>query len=101
MSRELLPVELVDGAGVAVGTCSVARAHRSPGLLHRAFSVLHFDRAGRVLLQQRAAVKTRSPLRWANSYCGHPAPGQSVAEAAGIRLGGVLELALSRQLAPC
>lgn len=92
MSREQLPVELVDGTGIAVGSCSVARAHRSPGLLHRAFSVLLVDGAGRVLLQQRAAVKTRFPLRWANSCCGHPAPGQPVTEAAGIRLGEELGL---------
>ncbi|UGT61497.1 isopentenyl-diphosphate Delta-isomerase [Nocardia asteroides] len=84
--REALPIELVDAAGAAVGTCSVARAHRSPGMLHRAFSVLLFDASGRVLLQQRAAVKTRFPLRWANTCCGHPAPGQPVTEAAGIRL---------------
>ena len=33
--------------------------------------------AGRILLQQRAAVKTRFPLRWANACCGHPAPGRA------------------------
>ena len=35
------------------------------------------DADGRVLLQQRAAVKTRFPLRWANTCCGHPAPGDT------------------------
>ncbi len=44
------------------------------------------DAAGRVLLQQRAAVKTRFPLRWANSCCGHPAPGEALAVAANRRL---------------
>ncbi|MFI5717828.1 isopentenyl-diphosphate Delta-isomerase [Nocardia sp. NPDC051750] len=85
-SREALPVELVDRAGRAIGVCPVAQAHRSPGLLHRAFSVLLFDASGRVLIQQRAAVKTRFPLRWANTCCGHPAPGQPVIEAADTRL---------------
>ena len=28
-----------------------------------------------MLLQQRAAVKTRFARRWANACCGHPAPG--------------------------
>ncbi|MFD4460767.1 isopentenyl-diphosphate Delta-isomerase [Nocardia sp. NPDC058480] len=84
--REALPVELVDESGVAIGACSVADAHRPPGTLHRAFSVLLFDRDGHVLLQQRAAVKTRFPLQWANTCCGHPAPGQAVTEAAAIRL---------------
>nr|WP_101463785.1 isopentenyl-diphosphate Delta-isomerase [Nocardia fluminea] len=79
-------VELVDESGVAIGACSVADAHRPPGRLHRAFSVLLFDAHGHVLLQQRAAIKTRFPLQWANTCCGHPLPGQSVAEAAAIRL---------------
>ncbi|TCJ93114.1 isopentenyl-diphosphate Delta-isomerase [Nocardia alba] len=85
--RETLLVELVDESGVAIGACSVADAHRPPGTLHRAFSVLLFDSHGQVLLQQRAAVKTRFPLQWANTCCGHPLPGQSVVEAAAIRLG--------------
>lgn len=59
--REALPVELVDDAGHAIGACPVSQAHQPPGLLHRAFSVLLFDATGRVLLQQRAAVKTRFP----------------------------------------
>ncbi|MFD3746839.1 isopentenyl-diphosphate Delta-isomerase [Nocardia sp. NPDC058633] len=84
--REAMAVELVDDSGTAIGACSVADAHRPPGTLHRAFSVLLFDRHGQVLLQQRAAVKTRFPLRWANTCCGHPAPGQAVTEAAAIRL---------------
>jgi isopentenyl-diphosphate delta-isomerase len=44
------------------------------------------DPDGRLLLQQRAAIKTRFPLRWANACCGHPAPGVPVPEAAAIRL---------------
>ncbi|WP_280235228.1 isopentenyl-diphosphate Delta-isomerase [Nocardia cyriacigeorgica] len=86
IDRETLDVELVDDEGRAVGSCQVAQAHRAPGLLHRAFSVLLFDRAGRVLLQQRAQIKTRFPGRWSNTCCGHPAPGGSVTEAAGVRL---------------
>ncbi|MEU8900094.1 isopentenyl-diphosphate Delta-isomerase [Nocardia sp. NPDC048505] len=91
--REALPVELVDEAGRAVGACPVAEAHAAPGRLHRAFSVLLFDEAGRVLLQQRAAVKTRFPLLWANTCCGHPAPGEPVTAAAAVRLAEELGLA--------
>ncbi|MEV0295365.1 isopentenyl-diphosphate Delta-isomerase [Nocardia sp. NPDC050710] len=91
--REALPVELVDEAGHAIGACPVSEAHRAPGLLHRAFSVLLFDQYGRVLLQQRAAVKTRFPLLWANTCCGHPAPGESVTTAAAARLAEELGLA--------
>lgn len=84
--REALPVELVDEQGRAIGSCPVAEAHTAPGRLHRAFSVMLFDASGRMLMQQRAAVKTRFPLLWTNSCCGHPEPGQPVAEAAAIRL---------------
>jgi isopentenyl-diphosphate delta-isomerase len=86
-------VELVDATGRPVGSSTVEDAHRAPGLLHRAFSVLLVDPAGRVLLQQRAAVKTRFPLRWANTCCGHPAPGEPVATAANRRLGEELSIA--------
>jgi isopentenyl-diphosphate delta-isomerase len=85
--RESHLVELVDDAGEAVGQATVDAAHRAPGMLHRAFSVLLADGAGRVLLQRRAAVKTRFPLRWGNACCGHPAPGQPLTEAANVRLG--------------
>ncbi|PWU45821.1 isopentenyl-diphosphate delta-isomerase [Micromonospora globispora] len=85
-AREAHLVELVDDSGHALGEATVASAHQPPGRLHRAFSVLLIDPAGRVLLQRRAAAKTRFPLRWANSCCGHPAPGESLVEAANRRL---------------
>jgi isopentenyl-diphosphate delta-isomerase len=85
-SREEMPVELVDDDGAAVGSATVEEAHRLPGRLHRAFSVFLRDQAGRILLQQRAATKTRFPLRWANTCCGHPMPGEPLTEAAARRL---------------
>ena len=85
-AREQHQVELVDAEGSAVGSTTVAEAHQAPGRLHRAFSVFLRDGDGRVLLQQRAAVKTRFPLRWANSCCGHPEPGEKPAVAAARRL---------------
>lgn len=85
-SREDHLVELVDTAGTPTGAVTVEQAHQAPGRLHRAFSVFLRDGDGRVLLQQRAAVKTRFPLRWANTCCGHPAPGEEVTAAAARRL---------------
>jgi isopentenyl-diphosphate delta-isomerase len=84
--RESQLVELVDSHGVATGSCTVAEAHAAPGRLHRAFSVTLLDDLGRALIQQRAAEKTRFALRWANACCGHPAPGQSVTDAAARRM---------------
>ncbi|WP_062985086.1 isopentenyl-diphosphate Delta-isomerase [Nocardia anaemiae] len=93
--REALLVELVDEHGRAIGARSVAEAHRPPGQLHRAFSVLLYDASGRTLLQRRAAVKTRFPQRFSNSCCGHPAPGQDVITAASIRLMEELNLTVT------
>lgn len=93
MIRESHLVELVDASGDAVGAATVDEAHREPGFLHRAFSVLLVDDDGRLLLQQRAAVKTRFALRWANSCCGHPAPGEAVTAAATRRLAEELGVA--------
>jgi isopentenyl-diphosphate Delta-isomerase len=86
MTRDTALVELVSPDGDPVGATTVEHAHNSPGKLHRAYSVLLFDEAGRTLLQQRAATKSRFALRWANACCGHPAPGADVATAAGRRL---------------
>ncbi|WP_238014167.1 isopentenyl-diphosphate Delta-isomerase [Dactylosporangium sp. AC04546] len=85
-TREQHLVELVGTDGTAIGETTVDEAHRAPGRLHRAFSVLLVAPDGRLLLQQRAAVKTRFALRWANACCGHPGPGEAVADAAGRRL---------------
>lgn len=74
----------------------MAQAHAAPGRLHRAFSVLLFDADGRVLVQQRAGVKTRFPLLWTNTCCGHPAPGTKIAAAAADRL--VEELGVHTEL---
>lgn len=79
-------VELVDSNGRALGSATVEEAHRAPGMMHRAFSVFLRDESGRVLLQQRAAVKTRFPLRWGNTCCGHPGPGERTGDAAARRL---------------
>ena len=85
-TRETHLVELVDTDGAPAGEATVSDAHQAPGQLHRAFSVFLRDPSGRVLLQQRAAAKTRFPLRWANTCCGHPLPGEGPATAASRRL---------------
>jgi isopentenyl-diphosphate delta-isomerase len=86
LTREETLVELVDPTGVPIGSATVSQAHAAPGQLHRAFSVLLFDGRGRLLLQQRAATKTRFPLRWANTCCGHPAPAADLVTSATARL---------------
>lgn len=70
----------------STGSCEKVAAHRHPGVLHRAFSVLLFDGESRLLLQQRAASKYHFRSRWSNSCCGHPRPGEDLVAAARRRV---------------
>ncbi|WP_334149133.1 isopentenyl-diphosphate Delta-isomerase [Hyphomicrobium sp.] len=76
---------LVDADDTEIGTAEKLDAHRR-ALLHRAFSVIVWDSAGRQLLQKRAAIKYHSGGLWTNACCGHPRPGESVVAAARRRL---------------
>src|SRR4051812_7795699 len=78
-------VILVDAADRQIGTEDKLQAHRT-GALHRAVSVFVFDSMERLLLQRRAAGKYHSAGKWSNTCCGHPRPGESVADAATRRL---------------
>ncbi|MGW2364641.1 isopentenyl-diphosphate Delta-isomerase [Streptomyces sp. NPDC001667] len=70
-------VELVDADGTACGATDVIDAH-THGKRHRAYSVMLFDGHGNVLIQKRAAHKTRFAGIWGPSCCGHPAPGEDI-----------------------
>ncbi len=75
-------VVVLDDAAVPVGTADKLAAHRPPGTPHLAFSVVLFDRQGRVLLQRRASSKHHFRRRWSNACCSHPRPGERIAAAA-------------------
>lgn len=79
-------VIIVDELDRELGIEGKLAAHRS-GVLHRAFSIFVRDRTGRILLQQRALGKYHSGGLWSNTCCGHPRPGEPIAEAARRRLG--------------
>ncbi|MBN9605643.1 MAG: isopentenyl-diphosphate Delta-isomerase [Actinomycetales bacterium] len=98
------PVELVvllDDAGTPIGTADKATVHTADTPLHLAFSCHVIGPDGRVLVTRRALGKRAFPGVWTNAFCGHPAPGESPAEAvrrrAQTELGlevGALELVL-------
>jgi isopentenyl-diphosphate delta-isomerase len=77
---------LVDRADRDVGRLSKAMCHEGRGILHRAFSLLIFNDAGDLLIQQRAAGKRLWPLYWSNSCCSHPRSGESMEAATQRRL---------------
>ena len=77
---------VVDAADRDLGSLSKARCHEGEGILHRAFSLLIFNRDGELLIQQRAAAKRLWPLYWSNSCCSHPRSGESMEAATQRRL---------------
>jgi len=76
---------LVDERDRPLGTGEKLAVHEA-GLLHRAFSVQVFDRAGRWLLQRRAAAKYHGGGLWSNTCCSHPRAGEDTLSAAHARL---------------
>ena len=88
-------VVLLDEQGNAIGTAAKSEVHGSDTPLHLAFSVYVFDVDGRFLVTQRALAKTSFGGVWTNSCCGHPAPGEPIAEAVRRRTGQELGLELA------
>jgi isopentenyl-diphosphate delta-isomerase len=74
-------VVLLDDSGASVGTAEKVTVHGPETPLHLGFSCHVLLDDGRVLLTRRALSKLTFPGVWTNAFCGHPAPGEDLADA--------------------
>ncbi|RKR76096.1 isopentenyl-diphosphate delta-isomerase [Frondihabitans australicus] len=73
---------LLDERGNPTGTYPKKDVHTTQTALHLAFSChVRHSETGYILVTRRALSKATWPGVWTNSFCGHPAPGETPAEA--------------------
>ncbi|PIR71387.1 MAG: isopentenyl-diphosphate delta-isomerase [Candidatus Nealsonbacteria bacterium CG10_big_fil_rev_8_21_14_0_10_37_25] len=78
-------VILVNKKDKVIGVEEKMKAHLQ-GKLHRAFSIILFNKKGEVLIQKRAKSKYHSAGLWTNTCCSHPRPKEKIDQAAKRRL---------------
>ena len=79
-------VVLVDSADNRLGLEEKVRCHLLDGKLHRAFTALIFDEAGRLALARRSGSKMLWPGFWDGTFASHPRDGESYNDSAARRM---------------
>ena len=77
---------LVDGSDRDVGSEEKVRCHLPDGKLHRAFTILLFNREGKLLLTQRSKSKMLWPGDWDGTVASHPRKSETYVSSAERRL---------------
>lgn len=78
-------VTQVTSDGTPVKEIDILEAHRTPGILHRAFSVFVFSPDGtKLMIQKRFGGKPTFGGLWGNTCCSHQFPAEGDVEA-GVR----------------
>lgn len=72
---------LVDEKDKEIGTIEKIEAHENGGKLHRAFSIVIFNKKGEMLLQLRSVKKHHFGGLWTNACCSHPRAGEKLEDA--------------------
>lgn len=77
---------LVDSNDNQIGKEEKVKCHLPDGKLHRAFTILLFDREGRLLLTQRSMSKMLWPGDWDGTVASHPRQSETYVSSAERRL---------------
>jgi len=77
---------LVDKNDKQIGNEEKVRCHLPDGKLHRAFTILLFDKEGRLLLTQRSMSKMLWPGDWDGTVASHPRQSETYVSSAERRL---------------
>jgi len=80
-------VVLCTNDGKSLGTEEIIGAHTNGGQLHKAFSVLIFNKdTTKILIQKRADEKMLWAKHWSNTCCSHPKEEKTIEQEAATRL---------------
>ncbi len=93
-------VVLVDREDNEVGRATLRAAHKKPGILHRAFSLVLYrkrERGVEILVQKRAKAKPVFPGYWANTCCYNMGPGEEYLGRATTRVWEEMGVAVEKE----
>jgi len=82
----MVNIVLVDSNDNQTGSMDKLEAHLGDGKLHRAFTILVFNKKGETLIAKRSANKMLWPLYWDNTCASHPLQDESYIDAGERRL---------------